>query len=601
MTTIQSRAEKQEARPLVAVVAGSGLVARCAIDAGADLLLALNAGMYRTHGVGTLAAFLPLGDANEQTDRLLRWDVLPHAKSTPVFAGLFCGDDESSLIAYLDRWREWGVGGIVNWPALGFVDGEYGRVLQENGFNTEAESKLLTLAKSRGFQTLGFALSNDQLESFLDAGVDGLILNLGLTKQLDDVRDRRDQMQQAVTRMNEMLNLANRLKPNVPCLAFGGPITTADDLKTLMRQTSVHGFAGGSVFERLPVEAAITSTIHRFQSSMETVDYERSARGFGPMIGRSPEMLEVFDLIKRVAGHSVNVCIEGESGTGKELVAAQIHRLSRRHAGPFITLNCGAIPDSLLESELFGHEKGAFTDADRRRRGKFELADSGTLFLDEVADLSPRGQVALLRVIQQQEVTPIGSEVSRSLDVRVLTASNRPLREQVEQGLFREDLYYRLNQITLKIPPLRSRRDDLTLLAQEIARRLHSEMNRKSFDISPAFQNKLLQHSWPGNFRELEGVLRESAIREDGDVLHGRHFIPDGISSSSGRQSDDSHRPITPVLDLENSLAGDTTVSNRMKAEAAVQQCHGNKTLAAKTLGISRKTLYCWLKEDNVD
>jgi two-component system response regulator HydG len=598
---------KSDRRPIVAVVAGSGLVARCAIEAGADLLLALNAGVYRTYGVGSLAAFLPFGNANRQTEQLLREHLLPQRRDTPVVAGLYAVDAEKDVRACLERWRGWGVEGVVNWPAVGFVDGGFRECLESAGAGTAAEVAMLGWARAVGLATFGFALSPQEVRQFLEAGVDGLILNLGLTREFDDVRERRDRIQQSVARLNEMLALANSSSRPPLCLAFGGPVTTSEDLQILIRQTDVRGFAGGSVFERLPVEAAITSTIRRFRGSLTTVDHERQSQGFGPLIGRTPAMCEVYDLIRRVAPQNISVCIEGETGTGKELVAAQIHHLSRRSGHPMITLNCGAIPDSLLESELFGHEKGAFTSADRRRRGKFELASKGTLFLDEIVDLSPRGQVALLRAIQQQEITPVGADAPIPVDVRILAASNRSLRDEVAAGRFREDLFYRLSQITLRVPPLRDRREDLPLLVRDILGRLQVDEGVRTFEISARFMGKLSQHRWPGNVRELEAVLREAAIRENASLLEGRHFLPGALNNLVGRPDPGrlpaaiDPRPIADTLSdvLHQRGRGDTKMCQNMAAEQAVQSCNGNRAQAARQLGVSRKTLYAWLKYRN--
>jgi len=597
-------------RPAIAVVAGSGMIARCAVESGADLLLALNAGVYRAHGVGTLASFLPFGNANQQTERLLREHLLPQRHQTPIVAGLFSADAPDDVAAYLDRWRSWGVEGIVNWPAVGFVDGTFRRAIESAGMGTASEATMLRQAKQMGFRTFGFALSVEEVRAFLDVKVDGLILNLGLTRELDDVRERRDRIQQCVTRLNEMLQLVDSLPSPPLCLAFGGPVTSAEDLRALVRQTHIRGFAGGSVFERLPVESAVVATVRQFRQSLATVDHDRQSQGLGPITGSSPEMQELFDLLRRVAPQNVNVCIEGETGTGKELVAIQIHRLSKRSGHPMITLNCGAIPDSLLESELFGHEKGAFTSADKRRKGKFELANRGTLFLDEIADLSPRGQVSLLRAIQQQEITPIGGDVAIPVDVRILTASNRPLKDEVAQGRFREDLYYRLNQITLRIPSLRDRLSDLSLIVRELLDQLQIEYGSRMLDLSPRFVIKLQQHAWFGNVRELEAVLREAAIREDGSILEGRHFVPtlsDLLhvgNRSRGGSNDVDHRSRKPSADCairpsdhRAATAIDQNSKQRQKSAAgqALELCQGNKSHAAKLLGISRKTLYVWL------
>jgi two-component system response regulator HydG len=348
----------------------------------------------------------------------------------------------------------------------------------------------------------------------------------------------------------------------------------------------VDGFVGGSVFERLPVQSIVTSTVRLFKSVRPSPVQVPAGDEFGGMIGRTPVMRELFEAIRRVAPYDVNVCLEGETGTGKELVAAQIHRLSQRARQPFVAMNCGAIPESLLESELFGHEKGAFTHADRRRLGKFELAHQGTLFLDEIADLSPRGQVALLRAIQQREITRVGGEQPVPVNVRILAASNRSLAPLVADGRFRADLYHRLNNITLTVPPLRDRLDDIPLLAEAILVRLCIQLNRKRLTLSATFHDALCRHDWPGNVRELEHVLGRAALLEDGPVLQGKSFLPrSGISGTTDGEAVPRfrHQPRS---------------SRRSLARRAVEEATGNKSRAAAHLGISRKTLYQWLREE---
>ncbi len=338
----------------------------------------------------------------------------------------------------------------------------------------------------------------------------------------------------------------------------------------------MQGFAGGSVFERIPVQDAIGATIRRFKSVAASRFARTENVSLGEMIGSGTAMRQVFDLIRRAAPHDVNICIEGESGTGKELVATQLHRLSPRADRPFVTLNCGAMPESLLESELFGHEKGAFTGAERRRPGKFELAHRGTLFLDEIGDLSPRGQVALLRVLQQREVIRVGGETPFPVDVRVFCASNRPLAALVEAGEFRADLYYRLNALTVELPPLRRRREDLPLLVKAILASLTVRLSRPGLSLSPTFEDKLRRHAWPGNVRELQHVVTQAVLREDGPTLFGTFFDPQQTCRAEAASS-------PPSL--------------RSQAEQALRDAQGNKSRAAATLGVTRKTLYRWLRQ----
>jgi two-component system response regulator HydG len=559
-------------RPVVAVVAGSGQVAHTAAAAGADLLLVLNAGLYRTLGYGSLASFLPFGNANDQTLNLLRDHVLPRAGQTPVVAGVLGADPTLDLDVHLDRFRALGVGGVTNWPSLGFVDGQFREALEADGFDPASELRTLTAARRHGLAAVGFAHTEEDAGRFAPV-CDGLILNVGLTHRVDDQQDRRDRVQAAIARLNRMLAAVGTGRRPL-CLMFGGPVTTAEDLQAVLRQSGVDGVAGGSVFERLPVERAVTSIVRQFKAvPVDSPDPGESR--LGALVGRSPAMRQLFDTVRRVARYDVNVCIEGATGTGKELIAAEIHRLSPRGHEPFVTLNCGAIPDALLESELFGHEKGAFTGADRRRPGKFELADGGTLFLDEVADLSPRAQVALLRAIQQGEIVRVGGDRPVHVSVRIITATHQHLPQCVADGRFRSDLYYRLNQVALRVPGLTDRREDIPLLIAEVLARLRTRFGREVAGVTAEFERRLLAHDWPGNVRELEHVLGRAAILEDGVELDGTSFQPEGIGPFS---KDDSR------------------LGQRRRAEEAVRRAAGNKSRAAALLGVSRKTLYAWLR-----
>ena len=295
--------------------------------------------------------------------------------------------------------------------------------------------------------------------------------------------------------------------------------------------------------------------------------------------------------------------MEGESGVGKELVAIQLHQHNRRAGHPFVTVNCGAIPDGLLESELFGHEKGSFTGADRKRLGKFELAQHGTLFLDEVADLSPHGQVALLRALQQREITRVGGDRPIPLDVRIVAASNQPLQRLVEEGRFRADLYHRLNNITLLVPPLRDRLEDLPILIEDTLARLQVQLGRRLAGVTPRFLEHLRRHLWPGNVRELQHVLTQAALLEDGLFLEGKEFDP--VTASRTYQP---RLPLPQAHSLSRweegadrspiQIPSETGFKNRSEAARRAVAAHGgNKSRAAAALGVTRKTLYAWLDQ----
>jgi len=293
------------------------------------------------------------------------------------------------------------------------------------------------------------------------------------------------------------------------------------------------------------------------------------------LLGESEAMRKVLQAVSKAASASAVVLISGESGTGKELVARAIHYGSARASAPFVPVNCGGIPDSLLESELFGHVKGAFTGATESRAGFFHTADGGTIFLDEVSETSASMQVKLLRVLQDKEVFMVGSSRSRKVDVRILAATNKDLLALVKKGIFRKDLFYRLNVITIALPPLRDRDDDILLLANHFARRFAEELGRSQPRFSEQAMTVLKNYDWPGNVRELENVIQRLVLMTDGDIIHVPDLPP--LMRFSALRSTGLNRSLTEVEaeHIRNVLAS----------------VGGNKTRAAEILGIDRKTL----------
>lgn len=565
------------AAPIISVVAGNGQIAKLAIASGADIIIALNAGLYRQKGHGSLASFMPFGNANDQTEQLLRQHILPHTQSIPLIAGVFASDPTQPLKTRLGRLKELGVEGITNWPAIGFIDGNFRSHLENEGLGTQNEINMLKQAQKMGFATFGFVLSADEAFMFAKSGVDALILNVGLTFELEDTIEKRNQLQLSITKARNMMSKVHESGYNPFTLIYGGAITEPEDFAEFLEQVPINGYAGGSTFERFPVNEAIDSRVGSFKSIILYNTGKRRLSKFGPLIGSSKEMKSLFKLIQKIAPYDVNVCIDGESGTGKELVANQIHMLSERKKNPFITVNCGAIPDTLIESEFFGYEKGAFTGAVFQKPGKFELADKGTLFLDEIADLSAHGQVALLRVIQQGEIVRLGGQKPIAVDVRILCASNQNLEKLVHENKFRVDLYFRLSAIVLKIPPLRDRKDDIPLLVANTLNKLSIKFDKKLLGTTPSFMNKLKKHSWPGNVRELEQVITRHAIIEERPILEGNPtLLSDILPTKTGARYDKGK-----------------------EAQKALVEAGYNKTKAAEALGISRKTLYQWLERSN--
>lgn len=297
--------------------------------------------------------------------------------------------------------------------------------------------------------------------------------------------------------------------------------------------------------------------------------------------GNSPAIHELLSLIKTLAATDVTTLIEGESGTGKELVAREIHNQGPRHDKPFIAVNCAALPDSLLESELFGHEKGAFTGADKQTDGRFLLADGGTLFLDEIGDVSPSMQAKLLRAVQNKEIQRVGSGVSLSVDIRIISATHKPLKSEVRAGTFREDLYYRLNVVNVYVPPLRERKDDVELLTTYFLKQVAQRNNAPVPNIEPLALQVLTNYPWPGNVRELENALERAFVFAKDDIITLKDLPPGiyGLRDPADHYCLD-HIGNIPLKDLE-----------AQAIIATLKSTQGNKSEAARRLGITRKAL----------
>ena len=314
---------------------------------------------------------------------------------------------------------------------------------------------------------------------------------------------------------------------------------------------------------------------------------------FGRLVAKSKNMKAVFALAAKAAKYNTTVLITGESGTGKELVARAIHQSSPRRKYPMIAVNCGGIPDNLLESELFGYVKGAFTGADTGKKGLFEEAHHGTIFLDEIGELPLPLQVKLLRILQEGEIRPVGAAHSRKVDVRTIAATSRDLEQMIAAGEFREDLFYRLNVLPVKIPPLRERSEDIPLLCQHFINQLNETLGRKVKGISSGAMAGLLGHSWPGNVRELENAIERAMVLSDSDVL------ADGSFSFSGVGSQDCS-PVDHAFE-GYSLKSAQKVLEREMIIKALKATDGNRTHAAKLLEISHPSLLSKMKVYNID
>jgi two-component system response regulator HydG len=335
---------------------------------------------------------------------------------------------------------------------------------------------------------------------------------------------------------------------------------------------------------RLKVQKALdvraTRTENRRLDAENTYLREEVEERFGDIVGKSPQMQAIFQSIQKIAATNSSAFLHGESGTGKEMVARAIHRQSPRAGGPFIKVNCSALAESLLESELFGHEKGAFTGAIKERRGRFELANGGTLFLDEIADIPTSVQIRLLRVLQEKEIERVGGERTIKVDVRIISATNRDLTEAVAKGTFREDLYYRLHIVPLRIPPLRERQGDIELLVRHFLRSIAKETGKRITGISAEALQLLQAYPWPGNVRELENAIERAIVLCDGGELGVGEF-PMGEAQGPS----------------PTSLDGVLAETERRLIQEALERAGGVKTRTAELLGIKTSALYYKLEK----
>lgn len=327
-------------------------------------------------------------------------------------------------------------------------------------------------------------------------------------------------------------------------------------------------------WDNLTLMERIRTALHLNSAQENTGTNGNTGRGFDKIIGKSPQILEVLDAVARVAPTGASVLITGESGTGKELIAEAIHLNSPRSSGPFVKVNLGGLSSSLFDSEMFGHKKGAFTDAWTDRKGRFELADKGTIFLDEIGELEPVCQVKLLRVLQDRTFEPLGESIPRKTDVRVVSATNRDLPSMVHDGLFREDLYYRLNLIPIYLPPLRERREDIPLLIRYFA-----DQSGSKAEFSHDAVEYLRKLPWPGNIRELKNVVERALIMGSDRIIS-----KEDTEKCIGRKPKEHDAPVTGEPTLEE--------MERARISRALSDCNGNVTRAAASLGITRASLY---------
>lgn len=440
--------------------------------------------------------------------------------------------------------------------------------------------KQLKWGLGKDYPVLLAANSSEAIDLFRKNSPKVVTLDLGLPPHEDGTEE-------GFRCLREML----RIRPHTKIIVITGNEERASALRAVQD--------GAYDFYQKPVDLAVLKIIIERAFHLCTIEeenrrlntaYEGQKTLMCGMVGQCPEMLQVFSTIRKIAPSDVSLLVEGESGTGKELVARAIHDLSLRKDSPFIPINCGAIPENLLESELFGHEKGSFTGAHSQVLGKVEYADKGTLFLDEIGELPAHLQVKLLRFLQEKTIQRVGGREDIPLDVRIISATNIDISKAIHEGTFREDLYYRLGVVTVKLPPLRSRGEDIMLLSTIFLRRLNDEFSKKIRGFSAASIELLKAYDWPGNIRELENKIQRAVLMSENLVIepHDLGFLEKSAVHGA------VHPEILTLKEAREKTERDLIIT-------ALDKNKGNIAKAAEDLGVSRPTLYDLMKKLSIN
>jgi two-component system response regulator HydG len=447
------------------------------------------------------------------------------------------------------------------------------------------------LLRRRGHKTLSAEGGERGLEILEDGGADLVITDLKMARMdgIEVLRSVRERFPETVVLV---ITAYGTIEKAVEAMKLG-----AVDFITKPFSSEEFGVKVDRILEDRAARLRLQreNVALRVENTYLREEAEAEAR-YGEIVGESPQMEEVFRWVERVARSESTVMIYGESGTGKELVARAIHAGSPRKDGPFIRVNCGALPEGLLDSELFGHEKGAFTGAERQRRGRFELADGGTLFLDEIATISPTTQIRLLRVLQERELERVGGEDTIPVDVRIIAATNTPVAVLQGGGEFREDLFYRLHVVPITIPPLRDRKSDVPVLVGHFVVKLRDRTNSRVTSVGEEALRRLVEYDWPGNVRELENVLERALVLAEGPSLEEDDlpFLP--ASEAPDTSLIDAAIP-SGGLDLNQAVEG---IEERL-LRRALEQAKGVKAEAARLLGIKPSALYYKLEKYGIE
>ena len=380
---------------------------------------------------------------------------------------------------------------------------------------------------------------------------------------------------------------------NLPVIVIS-ELGKVENAVSVMREGAYDYFASAADTEKITISIANAVRLYKLTKRVYLLEQQAGWKGsFDDLIGQSSKMQEIFQLISMVSKSNATVLVLGESGTGKELVAKAIHRHSVRAKKPFIDINCGAIPRELLENELFGHEKGSYTGADRRYIGSCERAHKGSLFLDEICEMEPALQVKLLRLLQERTLNRVGGNERISVDLRFIAATNKNIFDEVKAGNFREDLYYRLNVVPINIPPLRDRKEDILIIAKHFLEKFSTKNEKMFVDVSPEAAACLLQYEWPGNVRELENAIERVVVLNNDSQVKVKHLPPNVQEASNIKKE----RTVATTFTGSGQKVIPLELVEKYAIEAALDKCSGNVGEAAKQLQIGQATLYRKLKQ----
>lgn len=587
--------------PIIGAAVGSGLSAKQAQEGGADFILALNAGRFRASGVSSLGCMMPFLNSNETVLNFGSKEVLPRIHDIPVIFGACATDPTKSQDMLLNKIVQTGFQGINNFPSVGVIDGTFREALEENNLGFQLEVDLMAKAVKKGLFTIAFAYDEEQARKMAEVNVDVICVNLGWTVGGEVGVKQRTSMKESMALINSIFETARGVNSNVLTMVYGGPFNDAEQASHLYEETDSLGYIGGSSFERIPAETSIKEITSEFKNyqmlEVENRNLKKELvrkKGFDEVVGQSKSMQDIYDVVRKVADKNISVLVHGASGTGKELVVRAVHYNSPRYKEPFVKINCAALPKEILESELFGHEKGAFTGAERKRLGKFEIADKGTLFLDEVGELDADIQAKFLRVIQQKEFERVGGNETIKVDVRIVCATNSNLRDAVARGTFREDLYYRLNVVSIYTPPLNKRKEDIPLLVNYFLKRINKQFYLDIKRLSAKALDSLVNYDWPGNVRELEHTLERAAILCNGYVIH-LSDLPESIQEVAHQAEETAPRRTS------NNFQARTQTNEKQMIVEYLDQHSWNRTKTAEHLGITRRTLYNKMKKYQIE